>query len=198
MKKRMVISLLAAVALLSACNNGMEGGSSNTSLPDVPSNTTAAVQSSESEDDTLEIVAKLGVDYRENWSAYLMKFDEVLTCDYWFIKEGDTYHAFFLEVPRKGEFDVTQQNIGHAVSTDFLNWEYKGTVLKGYKADGKWPERQLTTGSVERAGRLRNLELYTDKQDRRTPPHSAFPPARMVTGGVCAQKRLFQLFKQRI
>ena len=68
------------------------------------------------------------------------------SCDYWFIKEEDTYHAYYLEF-QSHEGYIEDQSIAHLTSTDFKNWEYHGTVLEGF-VEGGWPDRHLATGSV--------------------------------------------------
>lgn len=98
--------------------------------------------------------------YREDW-VFMPGGKE--SCDYWFIREGDTYHGFFLE---SDSFAAQrEQNIGHMTSRDFLHWEYQGTVLTGKGTDGKWPEGILATGSVIRYnGRF--YMLYTGHSAR--------------------------------
>lgn len=86
----------------------------------------------------------LGVDYRRCPRELLIEMPGGLqSCDYWFIRENGVYHAFYLEAEH---FSGTS-NIGHLVSSDFLNWEYVGTALYGQE-EGIWPERHLATGSV--------------------------------------------------
>ncbi len=73
------------------------------------------------------------------------------TNDNWFAKAGDTYHAFYLQVPRC----IGDQNcwtlrgglqwIGHATSTDLSNWTDLGPVLVPIR--GSWVEA-LATGSI--------------------------------------------------
>ncbi len=109
-----------------------------------------------------EIIRRLGVDYRTQPSDYLMTFDND-SCDYWFIREGDTYHAYFLEfVPQ--EDGSKRQHIAHATSTDFLHWEYQGIVLYGW--GDTWDDRNLATGSVARCGDTYYM-LYTGHSSSR-------------------------------
>lgn len=85
------------------------------------------------------------IDYRDFYREYLIYMPGGLqTCDYWFIQEKGIYHAYYLEGKTFGE---SNQSIGHLASSDFLNWEYCGTVLSGFGAGG-WPEGHLATGSV--------------------------------------------------
>ena len=83
--------------------------------------------------------------YREDW-VFMPGGKE--SCDYWFIREEDTYHGFFLE---SDSFAAQrEQNIGHMTSRDFLHWEYQGIVLYGW--GDTWDDRNLATGSVARCG----------------------------------------------
>lgn len=86
-------------------------------------------------------------DYRQSYRDYLIhKPGGLKSCDYWFIEEEGVYHAFYLEF-QENTGNENEQTIGHLVSPDFLNWEYCGTVLRGYEKDA-WPEKHLATGSV--------------------------------------------------
>ncbi len=147
MKRNFLLAILLTLTLLlSACGPAAESdapGSSNTSGFSAGTASTTGVAPR----DDSAVVERLGVDYRENWRPYLMEFG-VDTCDYWFIQEGDTYHAFFLVNIKEGE--DKGQHIAHATSTDFLNWDYQGIVLRGF-GDG-WDDRNLATGSVVKRG----------------------------------------------
>ena len=99
------------------------------------------------------------VDYRQTYRDYLIHMPGGLkSCDYWFIQEEGVYHAFYLE-SQENTGNENEQSIGHLVSSDFLNWDYCGTVLRGYEK-GIWPERHLATGSVVKYG-SRFYMLYT-------------------------------------
>lgn len=109
------------------------------------------IQNQEKEESSMSITStttiKKMVDYRNFYREYLMDMPGGLkTCDYWFIKENGIYHAFYLEILENCE-NNNDQTIGHMTSTDFLNWEYQGTVLRGYRS-GTWTNKQLATGSV--------------------------------------------------
>ena len=98
-------------------------------------------------DITEHTTAKPSVDYRKTRRDFFIERPGGLrSLDYWFFKEDETYHAFFLEDHK----EIPERNydfrIGHAVSSDFLNWKYEGTVLEGF-TDG-WDNRHLATGSV--------------------------------------------------
>lgn len=155
MKQKIFPAILLIMSLLlSAC-----GSAAGSDVPDSSTGTTANASSVMTTGTTAPndsaIIDRLGVDYRENWRPYLMEFD-VDTCDYWFIQEGDTYHAFFLANIKDGT--DKGQHIAHATSTDFLNWEYQGIVLRGF-GDG-WDNRNLATGSVAKYGDTYYM-LYT-------------------------------------
>ena len=91
------------------------------------------------------------VDYRDSVGDYLIeKPGGLKTMDYWFFEEMGVYHAYFLEIMPSTPERANDFRIGHAVSEDFLNWKYEGTVLDGY-TDG-WDDRHLATGSVAKLG----------------------------------------------
>ena len=155
MKKTAFLAAISSAVclLLTACS----GGQTSDSAPDPSAGgtgTTTAPTTAPSRDDSA-VIDRLGVDYRAHWKQYLMEFDND-SCDYWFIREGDTYHAYFLE------FDTsdggTRQHIAHATSTDFLNWKYQGVVLYGW--GDTWDNRNLATGSVAKCGDTYYM-LYT-------------------------------------
>lgn len=62
--------------------------------------------------------------------------------DSWYCKEGDTYHAFFLQTAVSGD----PQSCGHMTSKDLIHWDYAGVVLQGKK--GTWNDVGIATGSV--------------------------------------------------
>lgn len=62
--------------------------------------------------------------------------------DSWYCKEGDTYHAFFLQTHLSGE----PQSCGHMISKDLIHWDYAGVVLEG--EEGTWNDFGIATGSV--------------------------------------------------
>ena len=78
--------------------------------------------------------------------AYTLKNKRIN--DSWYCKEGDTYHAFFLEYgydePQK--FQWTHQSCGHMTSRDLVNWEYEGTILG--PTENTWSDRGIATGSI--------------------------------------------------
>lgn len=66
------------------------------------------------------------------------------TWDYWFVKTGDTYHAFHLERPLTERSDYI--DIGHAVSSDLSSWKYYGSVVKAQ--ENGWDDLRIATGST--------------------------------------------------
>ena len=71
--------------------------------------------------------------------------------DFWFAKDGDTYHAFYLEYPdAQTQPDQSRRHggqwVGHAVSKDLVHWEARPTALK------EAPARGIATGSCVRDG----------------------------------------------
>ena len=71
--------------------------------------------------------------------------------DFWFAKNGDTYHAFYLEYPDKEALpDQSRRHggqwVGHAVSKDLAHWEEQAVALK------EAPARGIATGSCVRDG----------------------------------------------
>ena len=98
-------------------------------------------------ENTGHTLGNVDLDYRKNRRDFLIKRPgDLRSLDYWFYEEDGVYHAFFLEDHKEFEDRANDLRIGHSVSTDFLNWEYKGTVLEGY-TDG-WDDLHLATGSV--------------------------------------------------
>ena len=98
-------------------------------------------------ENTGHTLGNVDLDYRKNRRDFLIERPgDLRSLDYWFYEEDGVYHAFFLEDHKEFEDRANDLRIGHSVSTDFLNWEYKGTVLEGY-TDG-WDDLHLATGSV--------------------------------------------------
>lgn len=80
----------------------------------------------------------------------------MLTNDNWFAKSGDTYHAFYLQVPaclgEPGDWSVRAgwQHVGHATSQDLVHWTDHGPVLAAVR--GTWNDDSIMTGSVVSSG----------------------------------------------
>lgn len=82
--------------------------------------------------------------------------------DFWMLRHRGRYHLFYLQAPR----DLTDPEerhglatVGHAVSPDLREWEYRGTALEPGRA-GAWDDRAIWTGSVIAKGH-RFIMLYT-------------------------------------
>ena len=84
------------------------------------------------------------------------------TNDNWFAKRGDTYHAFYLQVPLPAAQEADARHdwgvraawahVGHATSRDLVHWTDHGPALVALQ--GTWNDGSIATGSViERAGK---------------------------------------------
>jgi len=74
----------------------------------------------------------------------------MLLWDSWFIKKGNEYHLFHLQaLPPKdpAKRHNNKVSIGHAVSTDLINWKELPTALKPGEGNA-WDNLALWTGSV--------------------------------------------------
>lgn len=78
--------------------------------------------------------------------------------DNWFVKEGDHWHAFYLQLPqavgpeRRWKNNDLHKHVGHAVSTDLRHWQNVGPALVALS--GTWNDRHIATGSItQHAGR---------------------------------------------
>lgn len=72
--------------------------------------------------------------------------------DSWYVRDGDLWHAFFLQAPRDLEHpDLRHWHVsyGHATSTDLKNWTHLGTCFEPSSGDG-WDNYTTWTGSVVR------------------------------------------------
>lgn len=73
--------------------------------------------------------------------------------DFWVADDGELFHLFYLHAPVSlGDPDLRHRNarIGHATSTDLIEWEDYGTVLRPGAA-GDLDASATWTGSVVRA-----------------------------------------------
>jgi len=71
--------------------------------------------------------------------------------DSWIADDGERYHLFFLRAPRAlgdPRLRHTAARIGHATSTDLVEWEVSADAL--VPAAGRWDDLALWTGSVAR------------------------------------------------
>lgn len=94
----------------------------------------------------------------------LYTLDGIRINDSWYAKDGDTYHAFFLEYPMDGDPEGiwSRQTVGHMTSKDLISWEYHGTVLKA--EPGLWNDKGIATGSVVRHNGMWYM-LYTGNSE---------------------------------
>lgn len=72
--------------------------------------------------------------------------------DFWHVQEGDTHHLFYLQAARSlGDPELRHRNatVGHATSTDLIDWTEHGTVLQPGRA-GAIDETATWTGSIVR------------------------------------------------
>jgi beta-fructofuranosidase len=79
-----------------------------------------------------------------------LKIDDKYIWDFWHFAEGEEQHLFMLQADRAiGNPDLRHWNVsvGHAVSRDLRNWEYRGTVFKP-AGQGAWDDFTTWTGSV--------------------------------------------------
>ena len=71
--------------------------------------------------------------------------------DSWYVKDGDTYHGYFLQAPRSlrdpeaRHMNATQR---HAVSTDLIHWTDLGTSFEPQRNGPAWDDSTTWTGSV--------------------------------------------------
>ena len=71
--------------------------------------------------------------------------------DSWYIKDGDTYHGYFLQAPRSlrdpeaRHMNATQR---HAISTDLVHWTDLGTSFEPQRNGPAWDDSTTCTGSV--------------------------------------------------
>ena len=80
------------------------------------------------------------------------------TNDNWFVRDGDTYHAFYLQVPTMAARQAAErrdwgiraawEHVGHATSTDLRHWTDRGPALVAL--EGTWNDGHIATGSIVR------------------------------------------------
>ncbi len=76
--------------------------------------------------------------------------------DFWLAETDDEYHLFHLQAPLDSDPGTRHDraSIGHAVSTDLVNWEARGTALDSSAEAGAWDDLALWTGcALEHEGK---------------------------------------------
>lgn len=82
----------------------------------------------------------------------VIALDELWVWDSWYAQDGKNWHAFFLQAPKSiidPELRHWNVSVGHAVSNDLLNWEYKGTCFAP-STTPSWDDYTTWTGSIVR------------------------------------------------
>ena len=68
--------------------------------------------------------------------------------DFWFAQNGDDYHIFYLQAPKKLKIEQYRHhnaNIGHAVSQNLIDWEILPDALTP-GSEGSWDDLATWTG----------------------------------------------------
>jgi beta-fructofuranosidase len=79
-----------------------------------------------------------------------LKIDDKYIWDFWHFAQDGQQHLFMLQADRAiGDPNLRHWNVsvGHAVSNDLRNWDYRGTVF-GPSAGPAWDDYTTWTGSV--------------------------------------------------
>ncbi len=74
--------------------------------------------------------------------------------DFWLAREGDVWHVFFLQADRalrNPDLRHWNSSIGHAVSRNLTDWDYRGTVLQPSLEPG-FDDATTWTGSIVNHG----------------------------------------------
>jgi beta-fructofuranosidase len=77
--------------------------------------------------------------------------------DFWFTQDEGITHIFYLQAPRSlGNPDLRHKNstIGHAVSTDLVNWDIMPDALYPSEDENAWDSLATWTGSIIREGQI--------------------------------------------
>lgn len=138
----------------------------------------------------------------------MLRLPDAWTWDFWLAKEADTYHVFFLRASRAlrdPERRHLRASVGHAVSTDLINWTqvadalvpsdrpafddvatWTGSVVRG--PDRRWYMFYTGAGSAEqgliqRIGLVTSDDLYTWERWGDEPILSADPRWYETYGG---------------
>ncbi|MFC7201477.1 family 43 glycosylhydrolase [Halospeciosus flavus] len=94
--------------------------------------------------------------------------------DFWLFREDDTYYLYHLQAPRVGDEGTRHFNasVGHATSTDLVEWSHEGTALVSGDGDA-WDDAGTWTGCTVSDGDRYYL-FYTGRRGRETVP-GGFP-----------------------
>ena len=83
----------------------------------------------------------------------MLRLDTHYLWDSWIADDGENYHLYALQAPRSiggPEHRHVHASVGHAVSANLIDWDYRGTCL-GPAAAG-FDDLAIWTGSVTREG----------------------------------------------
>lgn len=94
-----------------------------------------------------------------------LKLEDKWVWDLWLAPEkvDGKWHIFFLQAPRSlVDPDLRHGNasVGHAMSSDLINWEYLGTALEPGPL-GAWDDRATWTGSIVKSDEGLWFMFYT-------------------------------------
>lgn len=82
----------------------------------------------------------------------VLALDDKWIWDSWYVRDGETWHAYFLQAPKSLEdpdqrhWNVTQ---GHATGSDLVTWTHHGTCFRPAQRPA-WDDYTTWTGSVLR------------------------------------------------
>ena len=80
----------------------------------------------------------------------VLALDDHWVWDSWYVRDGDLWHAFFLQAPKSlADPEDRHWNVtyGHATSRDLIRWTYLGPCFQASEGPG-WDDYTTWTGSV--------------------------------------------------
>ena len=80
----------------------------------------------------------------------MLKLADKWVWDFWFARDGQDYHVFYLQAPRElGDENLRHWHavIGHAVSQDLINWQILPDAFFPSKVTA-WDDYLTWTGSI--------------------------------------------------
>jgi beta-fructofuranosidase len=92
----------------------------------------------------------------------MLRLHDFWIWDSWIADDGSVYHLYFLQAPNSlvdAALRHTRATVGHATSSDLLDWTYHGEVLGPDPAG--WDDLAVWTGSVVRGDDGRWRLFYT-------------------------------------